>query len=84
MVFDFHSGVDGVCNENGPAGVGTDTLRLHGLAFLPRHRAPHSMSHWQELLRDVPDFPRPGILFKDITPVLADAEAFAAAIAQMA
>jgi adenine phosphoribosyltransferase len=23
-------------------------------------------------LRDVPDFPRPGILFKDITPVLAD------------
>jgi len=27
------------------------------------------------LVRDVPDFPRPGILFKDITPVLADAEA---------
>ena len=42
------------------------------------------MSHWQTLLRDIPDFPRPGILFKDITPVLADAEAFAAAIAQMA
>ena len=41
------------------------------------------MSHWQTLLRDIPDFPRPGILFKDITPVLADAEAFAAAIAQM-
>ncbi len=28
------------------------------------------------LIRDVPDFPQPGILFKDITPVLADAEAF--------
>ena len=42
------------------------------------------MSHWQELLRDVPDFPRPGILFKDITPVLADRAAFAAAIADMA
>ena len=27
-------------------------------------------------LRDVPDFPKPGILFKDITPVLADAELF--------
>ena len=26
----------------------------------------------QSLLRDVPDFPRPGILFKDITPLLAD------------
>jgi adenine phosphoribosyltransferase len=24
-------------------------------------------------IRDIPDFPRPGILFKDITPVLADA-----------
>lgn len=27
-------------------------------------------------LRDVPDFPKPGILFKDITPVLADGELF--------
>ena len=42
------------------------------------------MSPWRTLLRDVPDFPRPGILFKDITPVLADAKAFAAAIAEMA
>lgn len=28
-------------------------------------------------LRDVPDFPRPGILFKDITPVLGDPALFA-------
>ena len=28
-------------------------------------------------IRDVPDFPRPGVLFKDITPLLADAAAFA-------
>jgi adenine phosphoribosyltransferase len=27
------------------------------------------------LIRDVPDFPRPGILFKDITPVLSSPEA---------
>ena len=27
-------------------------------------------------LRDVEDFPRPGVLFKDITPLLADADAF--------
>jgi adenine phosphoribosyltransferase len=27
-------------------------------------------------IRDVPDFPKPGILFKDITPVLADAALF--------
>ncbi len=42
------------------------------------------MAHWQSLLRDVPDFPKPGILFKDITPVLADAGAFAAALDDMA
>lgn len=29
-----------------------------------------------KLIRDIPDFPKSGILFKDITPVLADAAAF--------
>ena len=42
------------------------------------------MPDWPRLLRDVPDFPRPGIVFKDITPVLADGDAFAAAVADMA
>ncbi|MDQ1752631.1 MAG: adenine phosphoribosyltransferase, partial [Pseudonocardiales bacterium] len=32
------------------------------------------------LLRDVPDFPKPGILFKDIAPLLADGPAFDAVI----
>lgn len=31
-------------------------------------------------IRDVPDFPKPGILFKDITPVLSDPELFRLAI----
>jgi adenine phosphoribosyltransferase len=35
------------------------------------------------LIRDVPDFPKPGILFKDITPLLADGEAFEALIGRM-
>ena len=30
----------------------------------------------QSLIRDVPDFPEPGIVFRDITPVLADPIAF--------
>jgi len=30
-----------------------------------------------DLIRDVPDFPKPGIVFKDITPILADAKAMA-------
>jgi adenine phosphoribosyltransferase len=36
------------------------------------------------LLRDVPDFPEPGIVFKDITPVLADHTAFAQVVADLA
>ena len=31
-------------------------------------------------IRDIPDFPKPGIVFKDITPLLADAEALRAAV----
>jgi adenine phosphoribosyltransferase len=31
-------------------------------------------------IRDIPDFPKPGIVFKDVTPLLADPEAFRAAI----
>jgi adenine phosphoribosyltransferase len=33
-----------------------------------------------ERVRDVPDFPKPGILFKDIAPLLADHVAFAGAV----
>ncbi len=35
-------------------------------------------------VQDVPDFPKPGILFRDITPLLGDAGAFSDAIALMA
>ena len=35
-------------------------------------------------IRDVPNFPRPGILFKDITPLLAAPEVLAASIQQLA
>ena len=35
-------------------------------------------------LRDVPDFPKPGILFKDITPLLADPAGLAMAVEMMA
>lgn len=31
-------------------------------------------------IRDIPDFPKPGILFKDITPVLRDPELFKATV----
>jgi adenine phosphoribosyltransferase len=35
-------------------------------------------------IRDVPDFPTEGIVFKDITPLVADAESFRATIDQLA
>jgi adenine phosphoribosyltransferase len=38
------------------------------------------MSDLRSHIRDIPDFPKPGILFRDITPLLADAAAFRAAV----
>jgi adenine phosphoribosyltransferase len=35
-------------------------------------------------VRDVPDYPQPGVLFKDITPLLGDADAFGAVIEALA
>jgi adenine phosphoribosyltransferase len=35
-------------------------------------------------IRDVPDYPSPGVLFKDITPLLADGPAFAAVVTALA
>jgi adenine phosphoribosyltransferase len=34
-------------------------------------------------IRDIPDFPKPGIVFKDITPLLSDPAAFGAAIERL-
>ena len=36
------------------------------------------------LIQDVPDFPKPGILFKDITPLLADGAGFRTAVELLA
>jgi adenine phosphoribosyltransferase len=38
----------------------------------------------QALIRDVPDFPKPGIVFKDIMPLLADADALRETVDQLA
>lgn len=46
---------------------------------------PHALEHrLRSLVRDVPDYPKPGIMFKDVTPLLGDADAFAAATNAMA
>ena len=38
----------------------------------------------ERLVVDVPDFPEPGVVFKDITPLLADHDGFAAVVEAMA
>lgn len=38
----------------------------------------------QSFIKDVPDFPKPGIIFKDITPLLAEPQAFRATIDTLA
>ena len=38
----------------------------------------------RSLIRDIPDFPKPGILFKDLTPLMADARALADAVHALA
>ncbi len=37
----------------------------------------------KSIIRDIPDFPKPGIVFKDITPLLSDHTAFRSAIQDM-
>jgi adenine phosphoribosyltransferase len=50
-----------------------------GLAMTDAHVEPQ----WASRLRDIADFPKPGILFKDIMPLLADGDDFRAAIQAM-
>lgn len=38
----------------------------------------------EKLIRDIPDFPKPGIIFKDITPLLANSEALVYCADQLA
>ena len=43
-------------------------------------KSPASAEELRAAIRNIPDFPKPGIQFKDITPVLADPELFAASV----
>lgn len=45
---------------------------------MERHKA--TIEELRRAIRNIPDFPQPGIQFKDITPVLADARLFADSI----
>ncbi len=42
-----------------------------------------ALSRAEALIREIPDYPNPGILFRDITPLLADGEAFSVTIDEL-
>ena len=44
----------------------------------------HNIQLLQSCIRDIPDYPCAGIVFRDITPLLANPQAFAAGVAAMA
>lgn len=39
---------------------------------------------YQDLVCDIPDYPEPGVIFKDITPLIADPQGFSAVIDELA
>ena len=39
---------------------------------------------FESLIEDIPDYPKPGVVFKDITPLLGDAEGFEAVVQGLA
>ena len=67
-----------------------DTVAARPRAFFASRAANHSatfppmLPQLTSLIRDVPDFPKPGIVFKDVTPLLADPAGLALAIELMA
>ena len=59
-------------------------MRDQGAASATEVLTPEAQSHLRGLVREIPDFPRAGIGFKDITPLIADPDALAQAVRALA
>jgi adenine phosphoribosyltransferase len=55
-------------------------LRFVRVAGFPFRQGERRRVQLESLIRAIPDFPIPGILFRDITPLLSDAAGFRAAV----
>ncbi|MFE5308047.1 adenine phosphoribosyltransferase [Isoptericola sp. NPDC056573] len=62
-----------VDETTGPTGGAVDDIVVDGLGGLGPERA----AEVRALIRDVPDYPHPPVVFRDITPLLADGPALA-------
>src|SRR3954470_4482971 len=58
--------------------------RTRGGRSISRNRMPDSIQALKTLIREIPDFPKKGILFRDITPLLADPSGIALAVELLA
>jgi adenine phosphoribosyltransferase len=59
-----------------PAKPKVKAARPAGSPVPPEPHLRDTLAYARSLIRDIPDFPKPGITFKDITPLLADPRAF--------
>ena len=62
-------------DRQGDAADGEATPMTHGAVVV---HDDDPLARVSALVRAVPDFPEPGVVFRDITPVLADGQAFTA------
>src|SRR4029079_5952369 len=58
--------------------------RTRGPQSMTQPTTPDELEMLKRHIRDVPDFPQPGVLFRDITPMLADPESFSLAVEALA
>jgi len=65
-----------------PERAGSARRAVPALVTAPGHDALADLI--RKRIRDVPDYPQPGISFKDITPLLADGPLFAAVVEELA
>jgi adenine phosphoribosyltransferase len=62
--------------ESGAVTDTNDNQNAHGSLQYEARVSDPRIAEVQRHIRDIPNFPKPGILFKDITPLLSDAAAF--------
>jgi adenine phosphoribosyltransferase len=65
----------------GPVGIETGVVAVSNVNF---RAMDNPVGHLKKLIRDINDFPKPGILFRDITPLLADPSGLALSIELLA
>ena len=58
------------------ASFGAEALGAEAQEGLGAPMSAERLAYARERVRSIPDFPKPGILFRDITPLLADPKAF--------